>query len=301
MNSQIKTETVVTVGAFDGVHLGHHSILHRLINKAKEISAEPMVVSFWPHPSHIIGSKPLRLINTLEEKKFLIQKFGVEKIVIIPFTHEFSNINALKFIKDYLIGQFGMKYFLVGYNHHFGNDRLGDFNLLKQYGHELGFEVEKAGPVEIKGEKISSTKIRQAIAEGNVTLANTFLGYNYFLSGTVARGQMLGRTLGYPTANIQTDYDYKLLPHDGVYAVRVELDGKIYNAMLNIGHRPTVNTDKLLKTIEAHIIGFDRDIYGQSMKVHFVKRIRDEIKFTSLDSLKMQLANDKIQALNFLT
>lgn len=300
MTEKFTPKSIVTVGAFDGVHRGHQAILRRLVSKAKEISAEPLVVSFWPHPSHVIGSKPLRLINTLEEKKHLIGSHGIEKLVIIPFTPDFSKLSALDFIKNYLIGQFSMKYFLVGYNHHFGNDRLGDINVLKQYGKELGFEVEKAGPVEIGDEKISSTKIRQALLDGNVELANSYLGYTFFLNGIVSRGQMLGRTIGYPTANIQIDYDYKLLPHDGVYAVKVEIEGKYYKGMLNIGHRPTVNTDKLLKTIEAHIIDFDQDIYGHQITVHFVKRIRDEIKFPDLDSLKAQLANDKLQVINFL-
>jgi riboflavin kinase/FMN adenylyltransferase len=299
MTEKFTPKTIITVGAFDGVHRGHQAILKRLVNKAKEISAEPLVVSFWPHPSHVIGSKPLRLINTLEEKKYLIRSHGIDKLEIIPFTPDFSKLSALNFIKTYLIEQFSMKYFLVGYNHHFGNDRLGDINIIKQYGRELDFDVEKAGPVEINEEKISSTKIRQAITEGNVELANSYLGYPFFLSGIVSRGRMLGRTIGFPTANIQIDYDYKLLPRDGVYAVKVELDKKIYDGMLNIGHRPTVNSDKLLKTIEAHIIDFDEDIYGHPITVHFEKRIRDEIKFPDLDSLKKQLANDKLQVIKF--
>ncbi len=300
MTEKFTPKSIVTVGAFDGVHRGHQAILHRLVSKGREISAHPVVVSFWPHPSHVIGSKPLRLINTLEEKKQLIRSHGIEKLVIIPFTPDFSQLSALGFIKNYLIEQFSMKYFLVGYNHHFGNDRLGDINIIKQYGKELGFEVEKAGSVEIGDEKISSTKIRQALTEGNVELANTYLGYTFFLSGIVSRGQMLGRTIGFPTANVQIDYDYKLLPRDGVYAVNVEIEGKFYKGMLNIGHRPTVNTDKLLKTIEAHIIDFDQDIYGHQITIHFVKRVRDEIKFPNLDSLKSQLANDKLQVINFL-
>jgi riboflavin kinase/FMN adenylyltransferase len=295
-----KLWNAITVGAFDGVHLGHQEIINRLRSKAEEISAQSTIVTIWPHPSHVIGTKPLRLINSLEEKKFLLKKSGVDNIIVLPFTYDFSRIDSATFIREFLIKQFGMKYFLVGYNHHFGNDRLGDINTIKQYGRQLGFEVEKAGPVEVNGEKISSTKIRQAILEGNIRSANGFLGYNFFLSGIVNRGQMLGRTIGFPTANIQIDYDYKLHPRDGVYAVKVELNNTLYNGMLNIGHRPTVNTDKLLKTIEAHILDFDRDIYDHSIKVHFVARIRDEIRFDSIENLKQQLTKDKLQAKNLL-
>lgn len=294
-------QTVVTVGAFDGVHKGHQSILRQLVNRAAEVSARPLVVSFWPHPSHIIGAKPLRLINTLEEKKLLIKNHGIENIEIIPFTNDFSRLNSLSFIKDYLIQKYRMKYFIVGYNHHFGSDRLGDIHVIKQYGKKLGFEVEKAEPLEVNREKVSSTRIRQAIAEGDIEHANSNLGYEFFIEGIVAQGQMLGRTIGFPTANIQIGYDYKLLPSDGVYAVKVVLSGKIFNGMLNIGHRPTVNSDKLLKTIEVHIIGFDQNIYGHPIRVNFVKRVRNEIKFTSLENLKSQLAQDKIAVLNFLS
>lgn len=295
-----KVWSAITVGAFDGVHLGHQGIISRLRSKAEELAIQSTIVTIWPHPSHVIGTKPLRLINTLEEKKFLLSKTGVDNIIVLPFTHDFSRIESAAFIREFLINQFGMKYFLVGYNHHFGSDRLGDINIIRQFGQQLGFEVEKAGPVEVNGEKISSTKIRQAILEGNIYTANTFLGYNFCLSGIVNRGQMLGRTIGFPTANIQIDYDYKLIPRDGVYAVKVELNNTLYNGMLNIGHRPTVNTDKLLKTIEAHILDFDSDIYGHTIKVHFVERIRDEIRFDSLDNLKKQLAQDKLHAKKLL-
>ncbi len=294
-------DSIVTVGAFDGVHRGHQEILSRLIKKAEEMNVTSLVVTFWPHPSHIIGHKPLRLINTLDEKKALIEAHGVEKVVVLPFTHEFAKINSLSFIRDYLIDQFKMKYFLLGYNHHFGSDRQGDFNVIKEYGMHYGFDVEKAVPVEINGEKISSTKIRHAISEGNIELANLYLGYNYFITGIVVEGQMLGRTIGFPTANVNIQEEHKLLPKDGVYAVKVEISGKIYSGMLNIGHRPTVNKEKNLKTIEVHILDFNEDIYNQNIKVSFFSRIRDETKFAGIEILKEQLMNDMLRTRQYFS
>ena len=294
-------DSIVTVGAFDGVHRGHKEILSRLIKKAEEMNVTSLVVTFWPHPSHIIGHKPLRLINTLDEKKALIEAHGVEKVVVLPFTHEFAKINSLSFIRDYLIDQFKMKYFLLGYNHHFGSDRQGDFNVIKEYGMHYGFDVEKAVPVEINGEKISSTKIRHAISEGNIELANLYLGYNYFITGIIVEGQMLGRTIGFPTANVNIQEEHKLLPKDGVYAVKVEISGKIYSGMLNIGHRPTVNKEKNLKTIEVHILDFNEDIYNQNIKVGFFSRIRDETKFAGIEILKEQLMNDMLRTRQYFS
>ncbi|HEX3009444.1 MAG TPA: riboflavin biosynthesis protein RibF [Bacteroidales bacterium] len=297
---EIPVKSVITVGAFDGVHRGHQDILARLKAKAKELSATSLVITFWPHPSHVLGSKPLKLINTLDEKKGLIQQSGVDKVIVIPFTLEFSRMDSFTFIKEYLIEQFGMKFFLLGYNHHFGSDRQNDIHVIKEFGIQHGFEAIKADPVEISGEKVSSTKIRHALAEGNIELANSFLGYQFFITGNVGRGQMLGRTIGFPTANIAVGDEHKLIPKDGVYAVRTEINGTMFNGMLNIGHRPTVNKDKLHKTIEVNIFDFDSDIYDEPVSVFFVKRIRDEVKFNGIESLRMQLANDRIRALEIL-
>jgi riboflavin kinase/FMN adenylyltransferase len=297
---EIPVKSVITIGAFDGVHRGHQDILARLKAKAQELAATSLVITFWPHPSHVLGSKPLKLINTLDEKKRLIQQSGVDKVVVIPFTLEFSRMDSFTFIKEYLIEQFGMKFFLLGYNHHFGSDRQNDIHVIKEFGIQHGFEATKAEPVEISGEKVSSTKIRHALTEGNVELANSFLGYQFFITGNVGRGQMLGRTIGFPTANIVVDDEHKLIPKDGVYAVRTEINGKIFSGMLNIGHRPTVNKDKLHKTIEVNIFDFNDDIYEESVRVFFVKRIRDEVKFNGIESLRIQLANDRIRALEIL-
>lgn len=293
-------QTIVTVGAFDGVHLGHQEILHRLTSKARELAAESLVITFWPHPSHVLG-RPLKLINTLEEKKQLLLARGIDHLEVLPFTHEFAKMDSAAFIKEYLIDRFHMKFLLLGYNHHFGSDRQGDINVIKEIGHKYGFKAEKAGPVEIKGEKISSSKIRHALAEGHLDTANEFLGYDFFLNGTVVRGQELGRTIGFPTANIGIDDENKLLPRDGVYAVRVKIKNNTLKGMLNIGYRPTVNREKHHKTIEVHILDFEDDIYGQPIRVSFIKRIRDEIKFSGIENLKSQLENDKIRVMDYLS
>lgn len=293
-------QTIVTVGAFDGVHLGHQEILHRLTSKARELAAESLVITFWPHPSHVLG-RPLKLINTLEEKKQLLLARGIDHLEVLPFTHEFAKMDSAAFIKEYLIDRFHMKFLLLGYNHHFGSDRQGDINVIKEIGHKYGFKAEKAGPVEIKGEKISSSKIRHALSEGHLDTANEFLGYDFFLNGTVVRGQELGRTIGFPTANIGIDDENKLLPRDGVYAVRVKIKNNTLKGMLNIGYRPTVNREKHHKTIEVHILDFEDDIYGQPIRVSFIKRIRDEIKFSGIENLKSQLENDKIRVMDYLS
>jgi riboflavin kinase/FMN adenylyltransferase len=294
------SNSFITVGAFDGVHRGHQEILQMLKSKAQEKFGKPVVVTFWPHPSHVIGAKPLMLLNTLEEKKNLIRSFGINEVIVLPFTYEFSRINSHDFIKNYLIEQFGMKYFLVGYNHHFGSDRQNDIHILKHYGNEYGFDVEKASPIEVDGDRISSTKIRHAITEGKLDLANLYLGYNYYLGGKVVKGQMLGRTIGFPTANVQVEDEFKIIPKDGVYAAKVKIGEKTYPGMLNIGHRPTVNKDILHKTIEVHILDFNKDIYEHHIKVEFVHRLRDEVKFKDIVELKNQLFRDMQQVRKIL-
>lgn len=298
-NSKL-SNSFITVGAFDGVHRGHQEILQKLRSKALELSGKAVVVTFWPHPSHILGNKPLMLINTLEEKKKLIHSFGIDQVIVLPFTHEFSRINSHDFIKNYLIEQFGMKYFLVGYNHHFGSDRQNDIHVIKHYGQQYGFDVEKASPIEVEGERISSTKIRHALTEGRIEVANQYLGYNYYLSGKVMKGQMLGRTIGFPTANIGVEEQFKLIPKDGVYAANVKIGEHSLTGMLNIGHRPTVNKDAMHKTIEVHILDFDQDIYDKDIKVEFTHRLRDEVKFKDLGELKNQLTRDMQQVRKLL-
>ncbi|NJK93856.1 MAG: bifunctional riboflavin kinase/FAD synthetase [Bacteroidales bacterium] len=293
--------TVITVGAFDGVHLGHQQILTKLITKAREIGGNSLVISFWPHPRHLLHKdSPMKLLSTRIEKEKLLATLGVDLFIEIPFTSEFSQFDARTFIKDYLIGLYKMKYFMLGYNHHFGRDRLGNLETIKKYAEEFNFEVDQVGPCDIGGEKISSSKIRNLLNEGKVSLACQFLGYYYTLSGVVVKGQRLGRTIGFPTANIFVDDEHKLIPKDGVYAVKVKVENNYYQGMLNIGNRPTVNKNPDDKTIEVNIFGFNEDIYAKNVTLFFIERIRDEVKFTGIENLKNQLEVDKGKSIELL-
>ncbi len=285
---------VVTVGAFDGVHLGHLEILKRLKQIADETSGEAVVVSFWPHPRHILNAHlSLKLLNTPSEKNVLLKNAGIDHLVIIPFDSSFSDLSSSQFIKSYLVERLKVKNILMGYNHHFGKDRQGNIDLIRQYSVEFGFKVNQIPPHIIENEKISSTKIRHAIAEGEIEFANKLLGYHYLITGNVVEGKKLGREIGFPTANIRIDEEYKLIPKDGVYAVKVTVNNVIYKGMLNIGYRPTVNADIISKTLEVHILEFYEDIYNQQITIEFVAKIRDEIKFPGLSALKAQLELDK--------
>lgn len=296
-SENIGINPVITVGAFDGVHLGHQEILKKLKSTATQVNGTAVVLSFWPHPRHVLQSvDALKLLNTREEKRQLLSEHGVDYLIEIPFSSEFASIDAKTFIRDYLVERYKMHYFLVGYNHHFGKDRLGNFEQIRKFAIEYGFETGQVPPLEIEGEKVSSTKVRNAINHGNVKLANKFLGYPYSLSGTVMKGQMLGRTIGFPTANVAVPESFKLIPKDGVYAVLLKYKGNEFKGMLNIGHRPTVNKDIHSKTIEVHIFDFNQDIYGEQVTVSFVDRIRDEVKFSSLDNLKANLHQDMVNA-----
>lgn len=285
---------VVTVGAFDGVHLGHLEILKRLKQIAAETSGETVVVSFWPHPRHVLNAHlSLKLLNTPSEKNVLLKNASIDHLVIIPFDSNFSDLSSDQFIKNYLVERLKVKNILMGYNHHFGKDREGNIDLIRQYSVEYGFRVNQIPPHIIENEKISSTKIRHAIANGAIDFANKLLGYHYMITGEVVEGQKLGREIGFPTANIRIDEEYKLIPQDGVYAVKVSVNNAIYKGMLNIGYRPTVNANNVSKTLEVHILDFDEEIYNQQITIEFAAKIRDEIKFPDLNALKAQLEIDK--------
>jgi riboflavin kinase / FMN adenylyltransferase len=300
-SENIGVNPVITVGAFDGVHLGHQEILKKLKSKAIENNGRAAVITFWPHPRHVLqNNDSLKLLNTREEKWQLLSSNGVDYLIEIPFSHEFASIDAKTFIRRYLVEQFKMRYFLVGYNHHFGKDRLGNFEQITKFADEYGFETGQVPPLEIDEEKVSSTKIRNAINQGDLKLACKFLGYHYSLTGLVLKGQMLGRTIGFPTANISVPEKYKLIPKDGVYAVLLKYKEKEFKGMLNIGHRPTVNKDVNAKTVEVHIFDFNQDIYGEQVTVSFVDKIRDEIKFSGIDDLKANLQRDMVNAKTIL-
>lgn len=294
---------VVTLGIFDGVHKGHQALLEELVSRAKAVDVESVVVTFSPHPRLVLEHKPVNLafLTTMEEKKILLGKANIGHLIIIEFTKEFSNISACDFIKDILVEKIGTKHLIVGYNHHFGRRGEGDFNTIKQCADSLDFTVERVQGYYAEEGAISSSIIREALLSGRLDEANRWLGYSYSVSGAVVEGRKIGRTIGFPTANIKPDYEFKLVPGNGVYAVEAVLEGKTYPGMLSIGTNPTVNNDANKRSIEVHILNFDGDIYGKSITVVFRKRLRDEIKFQNTEQLTDQMKLDKDQTLLLLS
>ena len=293
------TKAVITTGSFDGVHVGHAKIISQLINEAARIGGTPVLITFYPHPKQIvqIKDKPLYVLNTPEEKYELLQKMGIENIVVVPFDKQFSELTAKKYIEDFLVKKFFPSLIVVGYDHRFGNNREGDFELLKHEGSSNSYEVIEIPEHILKDITISSTKIRNSLTTGDIETAAAYLGYQYFFSGKVIEGNKLGRTIGYPTANLLIENENKLVPSNGVYAVNILLKNKIFKGMMNIGMRPTVNGK--MRTIEVNIFDFDEDIYGQELKITFKKFLRSEIKFEGLDELKSQLSADKAIAMKY--
>lgn len=291
---------IVSVGTFDGVHLGHQQIFASMREEALRCGGETVVVTFYPHPRLVIhpDSKHLRFITTQERKYEIISRSQIDHLIIIPFTREFSNLSSGDFVKRYLVDKIKMHKLIVGYDHHFGKDRLGGYNELKGLGKIHGFELQEVSACIIEGMPVSSTKIRTALMEGNVRLANTLLGYDYSISGKVIYGNRIGRTIGFPTANIEQEDEYKLISAVGVYACKVDYRGRIYKGMGNIGFRPTIDIGKL--TIEVNIFDFDDEIYGERIIIYFIERIRDEVKFENLSALREQLIVDRARVLEIL-
>jgi riboflavin kinase/FMN adenylyltransferase len=288
--------TVVTSGTFDGVHLGHRKILQQLVARARKENFASVITTYWPHPRFVLGKgDSLRLLSTFEEKAALMAETGIDFLVRIPFTEQFSQLEPDDFLRDVLLEPLNMKRMVIGYDHHFGKDRKGNFQYLKENAGRLGFEVEEIPRHDIDDVGVSSTKIRNALINGQVAEAATLLGRPYQLLGKVIKGDALGRTIGYPTANIWVPEAYKLIPADGVYAVEVACDGKRWKGMSNIGHRPTV--DGLQKRIEVHIFNFDKEIYGEDLALFFHEKLRNEMKFENMEALKAQLSKDEDAAL----
>lgn len=293
------TSAVVTVGTFDGLHLGHQKIIRRMTELARQNNGETVLVTFDPHPRLVVNSNSheIKFINTQKRKFDLLNKLGIDHLIIIPFTKEFAKTSSEDFIKDYLIDRIGAKKLIVGYDHHFGRDREGNYQKLHQLGKNYGFDVEEISAQYIGDTAVSSTKIRKALMDGDVNLANEMLGYEYSITGIVVEGNKIGRSIGFPTANIEIEDKFKLIAAGGVYACRVDIDGKRYAGMGNIGTRPTVGINGLVT--EVHIFDFDKDIYGQEITIYFVDRIRDEKKFNGLEELKTQLRKDQLQVQSF--
>jgi len=292
-------KSVVTIGTFDGVHIGHKKILERIIFNAKELNCESVVLTFFPHPRMVLqDNSVVQLLNTVNEKRILLEKTGIDNLIIHPFNQEFSRLTAEEFVKEILVNQLNIRKIIIGYDHRFGRNRTADINDLIVFGKEYGFEVEQISAQEINDNAVSSTKIRNAILEGNITLANNYLGYNYFFSGIVVKGKQLGRTIGFPTANIKIKEDYKLIPKNGVYIVKSNYDKKTIFGLMNIGTRPTV--DGTNQTIEVFFLDFDKTIYDETLTIEIIEFIREEQKFDSLNDLKNQINEDKNFALNYI-
>ena len=328
-------KAVVTIGTFDGVHLGHRQIIAQLKEEAANIGGESVIITFHPHPRKIISSVPgdIKLLNTLDERIELLAKTGIDHLVIVPFNHQFANQTAEQYIKDFLYKNFKPHTVIIGYDHRFGKGREGDYHLMDKYGAQLGFSVKEISEEILNEVIVSSTKIRQSLLQSDIATANSFLGYDYFFEGLVVEGNKIGRTIGYPTANLHIESEEKLIPGNGVYAVMVEgkreqaignrqdaigddpaftsphspftIDNSPFTSdlsplkgMMNIGLRPTV--DGKQRMIEVNIFDFNADIYGQVLRVYIKKYIRGEVKFNGLDALKDQLLKDKIAAIESL-
>ena len=285
-------KTILTLGTFDGVHIGHTAILKKLTQNTNNGEFESTVLTFFPHPRMVLqGKSDLKLLNTINEKIDLLEKIGIENLIIHPFDESFAQLSAEEFVKTVLLNQLHIQKIIIGYDHRFGKNRTANIDDLTAFGLKYSFEVEQISAQEINEISISSTKIRSALEAGDILLANEYLGYPYFLSGTVVKGKQLGRTIGFPTANIELEEDYKLVPQNGVYVIRTEIDGKTVFGMMNIGFNPTVQGKN--RTIEAHFFDFDSDIYNRLIRVAIVQRIRSEKKFESIELLTNQLEEDR--------
>lgn len=301
LNSFHAINPVLTIGTFDGVHLGHRKIISRLHDLAKTRNGESVIFTFDPHPRKIVapGESSLRILTTLDEKIELFEQSGVDHLIIYPFTAEFAQLSYEQFVEQILVGQIHTKYLVVGYDHKFGKNRQGDFEFLKNCAERLDFQIEKLDVLLMNESNISSTKIREAIQKGDFETANAFLGYPFMLHGTVVEGQKLGRKIQFPTANIAASDPDKIIPGYGVYAVQVKIHDQTYQGMLNIGSRPTVNNNADRRSIEVHVFDFDSEIYGEPIELIFFRKLREEQKFSSIDRLKDQLTLDRRDTLAY--
>ncbi len=286
---------VVTIGMFDGIHLGHRHLIGKLTGLAQACAGESVIITFWPHPRVVLNqdADSLRFITTIEEKTRMMSELHVDHLVLLPFTVQLARYTAAEFVDKILVHSVGIHHLLMGFNHRFGKDRSNNYNDYALLAHQYGFLISREDPVSVHGLQCSSSVIRDSLVNGDIATANLLLGYHYQLAGHVVGGNRLGRTLGYPTANVELGDESKLVPANGVYACRVHTEGRNYHGMLNIGKRPTIQSNASKSSIEVHILDFNHDIYSEIVVIEFVHRIRDEHKFASLDALKAQLSVDE--------
>jgi riboflavin kinase/FMN adenylyltransferase len=290
---------VTTIGTFDGIHIGHQKILKRVVTLAKNQGYDPVVLTLFPHPRMVLQKDDsIKLLNTIDERVALLKSLGIKEVIVKTFTKEFANLSAKAYVKDILVDELNTKQIVIGYDHHFGKNRSANINDLKEFAELYDFKVEEISAQDIEDVTVSSTKIRNALDKGEVALANSFLGYNYFITGTVVKGKGVGKTIDFPTANIHIKESYKLIPKDGVYVVKSKIENRTIYGMMNIGTNPTVGGKT--RSIEVHFFDYNKDIYGKEFKIEFLKRLRNEQKFKNLDALKSQLAKDKYAALDLI-
>lgn len=296
-----KSNTIVTIGTFDGVHIGHQKIIKKLIKTSKKNDLKSVVLTFFPHPRMVIQKDAnIKLINTINERSDILDKLGLDYLFIHEFTKSFSRLTAKEFVSEILVNQLRLKKIIIGYDHQFGRNRAANINDLKLFGGHYGFEVEEISAQDINDVAVSSTKIRNALNNGDIKTSNTYLGYNFMITGRVIHGKGLGKQLNFPTANIYIEEDYKLIPKQGVYIVKSILNNTTYFGMMNIGINPTINEGNK-QSLEVHFFDFNMPIYNDTLKIEFLDRIRDEKKFESIEALKTQLLNDKKTALEYIS
>ncbi len=299
-HSKIKQGSVITIGTFDGVHIGHQKIIEQLVKVGQDKELESVVLTFFPHPRMVLQKEAnIKLLNTIDERKQLLFQLGLNALVVKTFDENFANLSARDFVKTILVDELNAKHIIIGYDHHFGKNRSANIDDLKTFGKEFGFEVEDISAQDIKDVAVSSTKIRNAISNGDLQTANSYLGCPYFLTGTVIKGKGLGKQIQFPTANIHIEEDYKLIPKNGVYVVHSIIDTIPVYGMMNIGTNPTVNGTK--QSIEVHFFNLDKDLYDDTLKVNILNRLRDEHKFDSVALLREQLKLDQEHALKFIS
>ncbi|MDB4025551.1 bifunctional riboflavin kinase/FAD synthetase [Flavobacteriaceae bacterium] len=293
-------KTIVTIGTFDGIHIGHQKILKDLIKTAKKEGKKSVLLTFFPHPRMVLQKdNKILLLNTIEEKSGLLEKMGLDYLIIHPFSKEFSRLTALDFVRDILVNKLNTSRLIIGYDHHFGKNREGNIHQLKEYSLLYDFKVEEIPAQDIDDVSVSSTKIRTALKEGNLKTANNYLGYHYMLNGTVVSGKKLGGTIGFPTANLEIKEPYKLIPKTGVYIIKTHINTVLYTGIMNIGFNPTVLGKH--QTVEAHLFDFNEDLYGKEIMIEFIYFLREEHKFKSIEELVVQLNIDKENAISYLS
>ena len=291
--------SIITIGTFDGVHIGHKKIINQLTSTSSKEQLTSILLSFFPHPKMVLqNDRALKLINTITEKEELLNNLDLDYLIIKEFTKEFSRLSALEFVRDILVNKLNAKHIIIGYDHHFGRNRTANIEQLKEFGLLYDFKVTEILAQDINDVAISSTKIRKALINGEIQLANKFLGYDYFFNGNIVHGNSIGKTISFPTANIEVHESYKLVPKNGVYIVKTFIDKKLIFGMMNIGFNPTFDGTK--QSIEIHFLNFNKNIYNQNLTIYMISRIRDEKKFNSVEGLKTQLELDKVSTLSYI-